>query len=136
MHAYLERGFKKPTLVLNASFWTLDGWELINSQNLSNSPPILVPRFDLSVCKSQMSRKFNPILNTQILVLLKALFEWVQLMIAEGSARLAIFLQVTATRRAITTATRSRFTSALAIRAAATSTTSTGTFAQRWVTAI
>jgi len=56
------------------------------------SPSILVPSLDLGVGQIELSRQFHAVLNAQVLLSLKTLFECLQLVVRERRPRFSLFL--------------------------------------------
>lgn len=57
-------------------------------------PAVLVPGFDLGVAEVEFSGQFHPVLDTQVLLPLEALFKSVQLVVGERRSRLSRLLRL------------------------------------------
>ena len=59
---------------------------------ITHSPSILIPGFDLCVGQVQLGRKFHAILNTQVFLSFEALLQTVQLMVRKSGPRFSRLL--------------------------------------------
>ena len=62
-------------------------------------PPVLVPRLDLRIRELQFRRKLHPVLDAEVLLSLKALFQGLQLVIRERRPRFPLLFTLRGTQR-------------------------------------